>query len=74
MDGLAEVRPGILKGWNAGAYQSDVQLTGALTLWLKAIPTSRAIASAEMVVGRKVAVVMFDPTNPTDAVVTAVYT
>jgi hypothetical protein len=74
MDGVAEVRAGVLKAWNAGTYQADVQLTGSLTLWLKAVPTSRAIASAEMVAGRKVDVILFDPTNPADAVVTAVYT
>ena len=65
---------GILKAWNAGAYVADVQLTGSLTLWLKSVPTSRGIPSAEMVVGRKVAVLLLDQTNPADAVIIAVYT
>lgn len=69
-----EIHGGILKAWNAGAWLADVQLTGSLTLWLKSVPTSRGIPSAEMVVGRKVAVLLFDPTNPADAVITAVYT
>ena len=34
-------------------------------------PRDRA---GDMVVGRKVAVILFDPTNPADAVVAAVYT
>ena len=51
-----------------------MQLTGSLTLWLSSVPTSRGIAAAEMVTGRKVAVLLFDPTNPADAVVAAVYT
>ena len=72
-DGQGEIRGGILKAWNAGAYTADVQLTGSLTLWLKSVPVSRSIAGAEMIVGRKLAVVLFDPTNPADAVVTAVY-
>ncbi len=68
------IHGGILKAWNAGGYFADVQLTGSLTLWLKSVPTSRGIPSAEMVVGRKVAVLLFDPSNPADAVITAVYT
>ena len=74
MTATAESRAGILKAWNAAAYQADIQLIGSLTLWVKNVPASRAIPSSEMVVGRKVAVLLFDPTNPSDAVVTAVYT
>ena len=74
MESTAEARGGILKAWNAATYQADVQLTGSLTIWLKAVPASRAIPSAEMIVGRRVAVLLFDRTNPSDAVVTAVYT
>ncbi len=70
----AEWHGGILKAWNAGAYLADVQLTGSLTLWLKSVPTSRGIPSGEMIVGRKVAVLLFDPSNPADAVLVAVYT
>lgn len=65
---------GILKAFNSGTYLATVQLTGSLTLWLSSVPTSRGIASAEMIAGRKVAVLLFDPTNPADAVVAAVYT
>jgi hypothetical protein len=69
-----EVRQGVLKAWDAANWLATVQLTGSLQLWLKTVPVSRSIASVEMVVGRKVAVLLFDSTNHTDAVVTAVYT
>ena len=69
-----ELHSGVLKGFNSATYVATVQLTGSLTLWLASVPTSRAIPSAEMVAGRKVAVLLFDPTNPADAVITAVYT
>ncbi|HEX5479029.1 MAG TPA: hypothetical protein VFY79_04850 [Dehalococcoidia bacterium] len=69
-----ELHAGILKAFDSGTYMATVQLTGSLTLWLSGVPTSRAIASADMVTGRKVAVLLFDPTNPADAVVAAVYT
>ena len=71
---MTEIRSGILKSFNVVNYQADVQIHGSLGLWLKSIPVSKGIASAEMIAGRKVAVALFDPTNPTDAVVFAVYT
>jgi hypothetical protein len=70
----AEVRRGILRAWNAGAYTADVQIDGSLLTELKGVPVARDIAGAEMTAGRKVAVAMFDPTNPADAVVLAVWT
>ncbi len=69
-----EIRQGVLKAWDSGNWLATVQLTGSLQLWLSAVPVSRSIASAEMTVGRKVAVALFDPSNHTDAVVFAVYT
>jgi hypothetical protein len=69
-----EIHQGILKVWTAGTYKADVQLSGSLWLYLDAINVSRNIASAEMVVGRKVAVALFDPTHPDDAVLFAVWT
>lgn len=68
-----EPHTGILKAWDSVNWLATVQLTGSLTLWLKQVPTSRGIPSAEMVVGRRVAALLFDPTNPADAVVTAVW-
>ena len=38
------------------------------------VPVAAQIAAAEMTAGRKVAVALFDPTNPADAVVFAVWT
>ena len=70
----AEIRRGILRGFNAGTYLADVQLDGSLHLNTTAIPTARDIASGEMVTGRKVAVAFFDPNNPADAAVLAVWT
>ncbi len=69
-----EIRQGILKAWDGVTWLATVQLTGSLQLWLTSVPVSRNIAGVEMVVGRKVAVALFDPSNHTDAVVFAVYT
>lgn len=69
-----EIRQGVLKGWDAINWLATVQITGSLSQWLRNVPTSRSLATIEMVTGRRVAVAFFDPTNPTDAVVFAVYT
>ena len=68
-----EIRQGVLKAWDGVNYLATVQLTGSLQLWLTSVPVSRNIAGAEMTVGRKVAVALFDPSNHTDAVLFAVY-
>ena len=68
------IMKGILKAWNAGTYKADVQIIGSLSVWLGDIPTSRAIASGEMVVGRYVVVLTPDPGQPGDSVVIAVWT
>lgn len=65
---------GILKAFDSATYTATVQLTGSLAQWLRTVPVYRGIPSAEMTTGRKVAVALFDPTNPTDAVVLAVWT
>ena len=68
------IRKGILKAWDVGTYTATVQIIGSLSVWLEDIPTSRAIASAEMVSGRSVAVLSLDPGNPSDCIVIAVWT
>lgn len=71
---MAETRRGILKAFNSGAYKATVQVAGSLSVWLENVPVSRGIASGEMVAGRSVALLFFDPANPEDAVVVGVYT
>jgi len=66
------IRKGILKAW--ASPLSSVQIVGSLSVYLDSIPTSRAIPTAEMVVGRNVAVLFLDPSNFLDAVVIAVWT
>ena len=49
-------------------------MAGSLATWLQNVPVARNIPTAEMVNGRSLAVLLFDPANPQDAVVVAVYT
>jgi len=64
---------GILKAINTTTYRASVQMTTSLSVWLENIPVSTSIPAEELVVGRSVAVASFDPTNPSDRVVVAVW-
>ncbi len=65
-------RRGTLKAFNAGAYTATVQIAGSLSLWLAAVPVSRAIPAAEMIAARTVAVAFFTDDNPSDAMIIGV--
>lgn len=69
-----EIRKGEVKTFDSGSYTATVQVAGSLSVWLEGVPVARNIPAAEMVAGRACAVLFFDPSNPKDAVVLAVYT
>lgn len=69
-----DIRKAILKSFNSTPYTAVVKLIGSHTAYLEDIAVSRDIAAVDMVIGRNVAVILFDESNPTDAVVIAVYT
>ena len=68
------IRRGVLRAFSASTYLADVQVAGSLPTLLINVPVARNLASAELVVGRKVALLYFDEANPDDAVVAAVWT
>ena len=70
---MTETRRGTLRSFDAGTFKASVQVAGSLSVWLDDVPVSRGIAGAEMVAGRSVALLFFDPANPEDAVVVAVW-
>ena len=67
------IKKGILKSFDSNTYLATVQIAGSLSVWLENIPTSRAIASVEMVSGRSVVILFIDPSNFSDAVIIAVW-
>jgi len=69
-----DIKRGVVKGFDSGTYKAAVQIAGSLAVWLEDVPVARNIAGAEVVVGRRCAVLFFDMANPDDAVVIAVYT
>ncbi|MFC2070316.1 hypothetical protein ACFLTB_04000 [Chloroflexota bacterium] len=68
------IRKGILKSFNSGDYTATVRLSGSYKVYLEDVAVARNIPSAEMTVGRKVAIILFDEHNAREAVVVAVYT
>jgi len=68
------LKKGVLRSFNSGNYTATVQLASSFKVYLEDITVARNLPSAEMVAGRKVAVMFFDEYNPKEAVVAAVYT
>ncbi len=68
-----EIKRGLVRGFNSGSHTASVQIAGSQATWLHGVPVARNIYKSQMVVGRKCAVILFDSTNPQDAVVAAVW-
>jgi hypothetical protein len=68
-----EFRRGTLRQFDAGTYRATVQVAGSLLTVLPGIAVARNIAAAEMTPGRRVALLQFDPSNPDDMVICAVW-
>lgn len=64
---------GELLAFNSTTYEATVRYADSLTSVVTNVPVSRAIAAAEMVAGRRVAVALFDATQPVDAMVVGVW-
>ena len=67
------LRRGVIKAFDSVGYQATVQVAGSLSVWLEGLPVARNIPQAEMAVGRNCALLFFDETNPSDAVLVAVW-
>ena len=69
-----EMKRGRLRAFDSGAYTATVEVAGSISVWLEGVPVARNIASSELTGGRNVALLLFDPANPKDIVLTAVWT
>ena len=63
-----------LRSFDSGSYTATVELAGSHRIYLEGVPVARNIPAAEMVTGRKVAMLFFDTHNARESVVVAVYT
>ncbi len=64
---------GVLLAFSSGSYTATVRFAGSLSSVVASVPVSRGIASAELTVGRRVAVAIFDAGHPVDAMVVGVH-
>lgn len=67
------VERGDLVAFNSTTYLATVRFAASLPGTVANVPVSRGIAAAQMVVGRRVAVAVFDPAQPVDAMVVGVW-
>jgi hypothetical protein len=67
------LRKAVLKNFNSGDYTATIQLAGSYKVYLEDVTVARNLPTAEMVQGRKVAVLFLDEHNAKEAVVIAVY-
>ena len=68
------LRKAELRSFNSTNYTATIRIASGYKVYLEDVAVARNLPSAEMVAGRKVAVIFFDDNNPKEAVVTAVYT
>jgi hypothetical protein len=69
----AMIERATLEAFNATIYTATVRFAGSLTSVVANVPVSRGIPSAELTAGRRVAVALFDPGHPVDAMVVGVH-
>jgi hypothetical protein len=69
-----EIRRGVLRAFDAGSYTATIEVAGSIATWLSGVAVARNIDSAELIAGRRVALLLFDPSNPDDMVLCAVWT
>ncbi len=67
-------KKGELRSFNSGNYTATVRLSSSYKVYLEDVAVARNLPAAEMVTGRRVAVLFFDEHSPKEAVVVAVYT
>ena len=68
------LKKAVLRSFNSSNYTATVRMASSYKVYLEDITVARNLQSAQMVAGRKVAVIFFDEHNPKEAVVVAVYT
>jgi hypothetical protein len=62
-----------LKSFSSVSYTATVRLAGSYKVYMEDVTVARNLPAAEMVTGRRVAVLFFDENSPKEAVLVAVY-
>jgi hypothetical protein len=67
------IKKAVIKAWSSSSYSATLQISGSGQSYLEGVAVARHIPSAEMISGRRAAVIFWDKNNAADAVVIAVY-
>lgn len=67
------MKRGTLRSFNSSSYRAVIEIAGSLSTWLPGVPVARNIDASQLTVGRKVALLLFDESNPEDCVLVAVW-
>lgn len=68
-----QIARGIVRAFNATTYQATVQLAGSAATWLPGVPVSAALPIGLLRDGAAAAIAFFNPADPTDACLFAVF-
>ncbi|MEN8614041.1 hypothetical protein ABFB09_01980 [Dehalogenimonas sp. THU2] len=66
-----DIKQAILKTFDAGSHTATIRLSGSAHAYLEGVTVDHNIPVAEMVPGRKLAVIFFDRYRVSEAVVVA---
>jgi len=69
----AEIRRGVVRGFDEGERTATVELVGTVTTYVPGLPVATHVPSGDLVDGAKAVVILFDCHNPADSVVVGVY-
>jgi hypothetical protein len=67
------IRKAFIRSFDTQLFVATLQLSGSDKAYMENVTVARSIPSAEMVSGRRAAVLFFDENSASDAVVIAVY-
>jgi hypothetical protein len=70
---MSELVRAVVRGFSAGSYTAAVQVVGSRSAYLEGVAVSRGVAAGEMVAGRDCVLVLFESTDPSDAMVIGVH-
>ncbi len=68
-----KIKKAELRSFSSVNYTATVRLSTSYKVYLEDVAVARNLPAAEMVTGRRVAVLFFDENSPKEAVVVAVY-
>ncbi len=71
-DAAVELRRAVLRSFDAATYTATVQVVGSRSAFLDGVPVSRGLPAAELLPGRDCVLLLFEPTDPSDAMLLGV--